>query len=140
MEMTEGEEEKSVGAFIVNSGGKFLLLYRADPVKSPWEPPKGHQEKGEADGKTLRRELMEECGISDLEIEGGFREEVRFVNSKGSKRLVVMYLAKYNGAIKLSEEHREYAWLSYEEAAERLDYHGFPAALEKAAKHLESIG
>ena len=136
MDEIKRQEEKSVGAFIVDKDGRFLLLCRADNVKSPWEPPKGHQNEGETDQETLRRELMEECGISDFELDSGFVDEVRFVNSKGSNRLIVMHLARYDGPIHLSEEHKEYAWLGYEDAAERLDYHGFPEALSKAAKYL----
>ena len=133
------QEEKSVGAFVVDKDGRFLVLCRADNVKSPWEPPKGHQETGEADQDTLKREIMEECGIGDFSLDSDFIEEVRFVNSKGSNRLIVMYLARYNGPIRLSSEHKEYARLSYEEAAKRLGYHGFPEALQKAAKHLGLI-
>ena len=52
---------------------------------------------------------MEECGIGDFSLDSDFIEEVRFVNSKGSNRLIVMYLARYNGPIRLSSEHKEYA-------------------------------
>jgi 8-oxo-dGTP pyrophosphatase MutT (NUDIX family) len=137
MDKLEQQEEKSVGAFVVDKNGRFLVMCRADNVKSPWEPPKGHQEKEEADIDTLKRELMEECGIGNFSLDSDFVDEVRFANSKGSNRLIVMYIARYDGPIRLSSEHKEYAWLSCEEAAKRLDYHGFPEALQKAAKHLK---
>jgi 8-oxo-dGTP pyrophosphatase MutT (NUDIX family) len=136
-EIEHHEEEKSVGAFVIDRNGRFLLLCRADNVKSPWEPPKGHQKNGETDKETLARELMEECRISNFELDSSFVNEVRFVNSKGSNRLIVMYIARYDGPIRLSEEHKEYAWLDYHEAIEKLDYHGFPEALKKAKEHIE---
>lgn len=52
---------KSVGAFVFNKDGKFLLVrtHRADVF---WDIPKGGIEKGETSLNALKRELKEELG------------------------------------------------------------------------------
>jgi len=127
------EEEKSVGGIVVNSEGKYLLLCRADKGDNLWEFPKGHQKPGETDYETLTRELKEETGIVDFELADGFVEYNRYINSRGIRRLIVLYLIKIrNNLITLSSEHKEYAWLDYDSAIKRLNHHNWIDIIEKA--------
>jgi len=57
---------KSVGAFIVNKKGEFLLLYRKDEIGTTyWDILRGGIEKGETQLEALKREIKEEFSISN---------------------------------------------------------------------------
>ncbi|MGC2289664.1 MAG: NUDIX domain-containing protein [Thermoplasmata archaeon] len=63
--------ELAAGAVIVEpKGQRFLLLH--EPAEDRWCFPKGHVEPGETLLEAARREIAEECGLSDLDI----REEL----------------------------------------------------------------
>jgi len=55
-----------VGAMIEKEGGRYLITQRPPTASLPllWEFPGGRVESGESDRAALRRELMEEMGIS----------------------------------------------------------------------------
>jgi len=130
--------EKSVGVVVFRENDnsfKYLLLhYEA----GHWDFPKGHQEKGENDEMTLRRELIEETGIKEIEIVPSFRKEIcYFYQAKGGEiekrkkrgnalsvsKKVIYYLAETKlGKVKLSSEHIGYEWLEYEPALARITY------------------
>lgn len=58
---------KAVGAFIVNSERKFLLLKRRDQTGFMyWDIMRGGIEKGERPLQALKRELKEELGIDGI--------------------------------------------------------------------------
>jgi 8-oxo-dGTP pyrophosphatase MutT (NUDIX family) len=58
------------GGLVRNSNGDVLLIYRY----GHWDLPKGKQESGENIAHTAMREVMEECGISNVEL-GNFLTE-----------------------------------------------------------------
>ncbi|MGA7862300.1 MAG: NUDIX domain-containing protein [Thermoplasmata archaeon] len=63
--------ELAAGAVVVEpKERRFLLLH--EPAEERWGFPKGHVEPGETLLETARREVAEECGLSDLDI----REEL----------------------------------------------------------------
>ena len=147
--------EKSVGAVLFRehegAGKEFLLLHYPS---GHWDFPKGHVEKGESEEETLRREVEEETGIRDLEMIKGFRKSVfYFYQAKGQERekrlasgralnvlkKVVFHLAKTGQEeVKVSSEHVDHAWLSEEEALERITFADpkkvFKKALERLAR------
>lgn len=146
--------EKSVGGVIFREGqnGKeFLLLHYPS---GHWDFPKGHVEVGETENQTLTREIFEETGITDLEIQKGFRESIfYFYSAKGNERerrirdgrgirifkRVVYFLTKTSGfnEIKISHEHTGFAWLAYSSALERLTFVNGKKILLKAGKKLK---
>ncbi len=135
----ENKEEKSVGAIVVNERNEYLLLCRADKGDNLWEFPKGHQLSNETDEMTMRRELEEECGITDFVLIDGFKENNRYVNSRGVRRLIVMYMIRVrNPAIRLSSEHKAYEWLDYGSAVKRLNHHNWLGVIAKAEALLSS--
>ena len=84
--------EKSVGAVIFRKDNDkiFYLLLNYGKLKTGnyhWSFAKGHVEEGETEEGTMNREVLEETGISDLEIVNGFCESNRyFYHAYGEER------------------------------------------------------
>ncbi len=143
--------EISVGAVVFlkeNKKIKYLLLYRAahNSYRQAWTIPRGNQEKGESEEETVRREIKEETGITDLEFIAGFREEVSwFYRQKTNQgkaltifKTAIFYLARTKTKeIKLSNEHQDYAWLSFEDAYKKLTFSSAKRVLKLANDYLK---
>lgn len=138
--------EKSAGAIIFRRKSNkiyYLLLHYPSSAKAPkdyWDLPKGHIEKDENELETVRREVEEETGLKDIEFVGGFREGIRyFFKFKGENilKFVTFYLAKTKTKkIRLSYEHKDYAWLEYKQALEKLTFKNAKEILKKANEFL----
>lgn len=144
--------EKSIGAVVFRREDekiKYLLL------KYPgghWGFIKGHGEKNETDEETLFREAQEETGIIDLKISSGFLGQEKYFyrakNEEKEKRIkagrgwlifkkVIYYLAQTDQLnISLSQEHRNYVWMIYPQAYNRVSNLNSKKVLEKANKFL----
>jgi bis(5'-nucleosidyl)-tetraphosphatase len=149
--------EKSVGAVVFRrEKNKILYLLirhpQSDGYCGHWDLPKGHTEKGETNQETLRREVKEETGITELEIVPNFSQWYGYfyrakdrekAERKSSGRginifkIVKVYLVETKEkAIKLSSEHIDYSWMEYNEAFSRITYKNPKKTLEKAHKFL----
>ncbi len=135
--------ELSAGAIIVRKTPddyKFLLLHYE---LGHWEFTKGHIEPNEDEQETVRREIAEETGITDIVFIEGFRETIRyFFRWKGSRifKIVVFFLVQTaKEAVKLSSEHIGYEWLSYDDALKRLKFKNSKTLLEKANQMMLKI-
>lgn len=116
---------------------EFLLLcYRA----GHWDFVKGKREKGERSKETLLREMKEETSLEDVELLEGFKERITYHFRDGSELVlkeVIFYLAKLkSGEVRLSHEHTDFGWLSYEESLRTLTYKTAKDILKKAHKFL----
>ncbi len=134
--------EISAGAVIFrrnDSELQFLLLHYE---LGHWEFAKGHIEKGEDERETVRREVAEETGITDITFVEGFRESIKYYfrwQGKGIFKVVVFYLIRTAiKEVKLSDEHIGYEWLSYDEAMKRLKFKNSKQVLEKANRAILS--
>jgi 8-oxo-dGTP pyrophosphatase MutT (NUDIX family)/G:T/U-mismatch repair DNA glycosylase len=58
----------SVRALLVDDKGRTLLFRYGNEYGMWWVTPGGGQEPGETDEETLRRELREECGLTEFEV------------------------------------------------------------------------
>lgn len=144
--------EKSIGAvvfFLKEQEPYFLLLQY---LGGHWGFIKGHVEKGETSEDTLRREAKEETGLDNLEIFPKFsasemyyyqakKEEARKrkENNRGTRifKKVIYYLASTNRTeVSLSDEHRSFIWLPYDQAFERITNDNSKKVLEKAQRFL----
>lgn len=143
--------ERSAGAVIFRESvqGKKYLLLRHQPVEQipavklrigHWSFAKGHVEKGETTEQTVRREVKEETGITELDFILGFKQTIRyFVNYNGEKRMkfVAFFLAKTKQKkVTISFEHQGYKWLSYEEAYHNVTYTSDKQVLKAAEAFL----
>jgi 8-oxo-dGTP diphosphatase len=115
------ELQVGVKAFLRNSQGKYLLLRRAaDPkaenktFQGKWDMPGGRINPGTTLMENLARELMEETG---LVLKGTPRLIAAQDIMKWTDRHVVRltYTGEGEGDPKLSEEHTEYKWFTFEE-------------------------
>ncbi len=132
------EVSAGVILFRTRKNREYLLL----DYGSHWDFPKGHIEAGEDPVATARRELREETGIRDARFFSGYRERMRYFYRRAGeqmRKVVIYFLAETAGEeITLSHEHCGYAWVSYEEALQRLTFKTAKDLLSKAHKFLET--
>ena len=133
--------EKSAGAVVFrpeNNKIKYLLIQYA---WGHWEFPRGLVEKGESLEDTARREIEEEVGIKDVKFIPGFKEWIKFffkLRAKTIMKIATFLLAETKTKeVKLSFEHKDYAWLEYEEALDKLTFKNSKEILEKANNFLK---
>lgn len=137
------KHQKSVGCALFREGEerKYLLLRYG---YGHWGFVKGKVEEGENEKETILREIREETGIEEVDFVEGFRERISYYFKRGDKQIhkeVVFYLARTNEEkVTLSREHKDYSWLKYEKAIDRLSYENTQDILKKSKKFLEREG
>lgn len=135
----------SAGAIIftrTNEGVKYLLL-KHKKTGTHWGFPKGQIENGENPEETALREAREETGIELKKFIKDFklRDSYFFINREGIKieKKVIYFLAESDeGKIKLSEEHSEIVWFSFEDALRLLDREKLKEILKRAQEKINS--
>ncbi|MFH0797926.1 MAG: bis(5'-nucleosyl)-tetraphosphatase [Candidatus Woesearchaeota archaeon] len=128
---------RSAGGIIYNKGKYLLLHYEA----GHWDLPKGMIEPGETELKAARREIEEETGIKDIFQVKGFSESESYFFKQGGRTVfkeVTFFLFESNTTeVRLSNEHKDSAWLNFHEAMSRLTYPNAKSILRKANEFLE---
>jgi len=133
-------EERSAGVVIYRDGGagpSFLLL---NYPSGHWDFAKGKIEGDETELQAAVREAAEETGIRDLRFVDGFEEAIEYdFEHRGVPihKQVVFFLAETRtDRVELSDEHVGYAWMSLEEAQQRVTFENARAVLAGAGSHL----
>lgn len=132
--------EKSAGAIVFrrNKEIKYLLIQYG---WGHWEFPRGLIEKGESLEDTARREIKEEAGIEDIRFISGFKEWIKFffkLKGKNIMKIATFLLAETKTEkVELSYEHKDYGWLDYKEALNRLTFENSKEVLKKADDFLK---
>jgi 8-oxo-dGTP diphosphatase len=104
-----------VDLIILNKEQKTLLLRRAETEDShtgKWSIAGGGIEKGETQHEALRREIKEELGC-EITWFKPFKEFE--YTMPGILVRAMYYFGEIKGKIKISEEHSEFGWFSFEE-------------------------
>jgi 8-oxo-dGTP pyrophosphatase MutT (NUDIX family) len=146
--------EKSVGCVVYRKSEDKTLFLLVQYRSWQWDFPKGHVEEGESEEQTLRREVLEETGIKDLEILPNFRESVHyFYTAKGNEKKeriaqkkgiyifknAVYYVAQtHQEDVVIDFENKAFVWLTYEEVCERLINSGSKKVMKEVFEALES--
>ena len=131
------ESEKSAGAVVFFRGAQieYLLLFSRFLGF-----PKGHIERGEKERESAAREVREETGL-EVTLLDGFRETdeywYRRKDARVHKRAVFFLAQAQHRDSKISWEHEEMAWLSFDEAMVRLTYENGRKILIKANEFLK---
>lgn len=135
-------KETSAGAIVFRKErGQplYLLLHYPSSQKTKreyWDFAKGHIEKGETELETVKREVQEETGITDLTFIAGFKEAISYMfQVKGQKifKTVVFYLGEtLQKEVQISFEHLAYQWLPYEKALLQLKFPNARKLLKKS--------
>lgn len=109
---------KSCGFLIVKENPSRSFLLMKHPNR--WDLPKGHVDKDETNIECALRELEEETGITedDIEIDPDFKFKQKYmVNYKGNgerKKKLIIYLAKLVNDVEIKPtEHESYQWFEW---------------------------
>lgn len=107
--------------FLKNRKGELLIQKRADTMSSlpgRWDQTAaGHVDEGENYAEAASRELLEEMGISEVELQ----EIAKFYTEEGDevktkKRFNKIFTGIYDGGVKIdNDEVSDYQWLKPEE-------------------------
>ena len=93
---------------------------------------------------TASRELLEETGISTLEIDSNWEYRTQYTFRKKGKKTtkqVFWYIATTDEIdVELSEEHTSYIWLNYEEAESMLTFDQEKELIRSAIFHMKKSG
>ena len=140
-------KEKSAGVIVYRLGENqeinYLMLYHGGDY---WNFPKGHVEAGESEGEAAIRELQEEAGIT-VELIEGWRQQTQFFfkekHREGTpliRKDFILYLAKAPevAEIKISHEHRGFAWLDFKMSSKYLKFKNLKEILAEANSYLLS--
>lgn len=133
-------EEKSCGVipFKIEKGKiKFLLIRHH---AGHWGFPKGHQNPGESNIETAERELKEETGLEIEKIyKKAYLERYAYKRDNNLKRKQVYYFIGQvkSGEVRIQpEEIMDYAWATFDQAVELINFAEMRKILEKAQNFL----
>lgn len=139
---SKSRREFSAGGAVYKKDGpevKWLVAKHSGYHK--WVLPKGLIEEGETGKSTAVREVEEECGIKTRVIDKLPDPEKYIYTMNGEKvfKQVNYFLMEYvTGDIADHDwEMEAVEWLPFDEAKEKLNFHGAKQVLEKAKKLLE---
>ena len=121
--------------FVLVHDGRVLLLRNRD--RREWGLPKGHREDGETLDATARRELEEETGIRELEVDPAFRRELSYPVVDGKRGAATKTATYFLGRVKsadvtLSKEHDQRRWATAAEADALLSHEHLRALVRDA--------
>lgn len=131
-------KEESCGAVIYHDDMYLLLHYEA----GHWGFPKGNRESGETKLETAIREINEETGLKNKNINfNDFKTDIDYFYKRKGKtvyKVVTYFLAESDtDEIHISREHTDFDWLSYQKALERLTYSNTQKVLKAVHTYLK---
>lgn len=85
--LSDFNEVKAAGGLVVDTSGNVLMILR----DGRWDLPKGKVEQGEFLRKAAKREVMEECGVQELEIVSTIRPTFHIYDEDNGRVLKTTY-------------------------------------------------
>ncbi len=131
------KQEFSAGGVVYKKEvGQILWLVAKHSGYHKWVLPKGLVEKGEGLAAAAVKEVEEECGIK-TKVVAKIPEPEKYIYTMNNVKIFKMvnyFLMEYvSGDIANHDfEMEEVGWLEFEEAKEKLNFHGAKKVLEKA--------
>lgn len=118
---------------IENNKILYLLLKYPD---NAWGFPKGIQDEGETLEQTAKREIREETGIKNIELDVNHKFEFDYFCTYDDikyHKFATLFIAKTNEKnVKISHEHLDFGWFEFDEALEKLTYENNKEMLKEA--------
>ena len=127
----------------IKDGQRQFLLIQHNA--GHWAFPKGHPDKGENELETARRELAEETGLADVEIDEGHPFEERYTFTKRSGKAVSKRVVYFLGRVHAGQEVRlqeeevaDHAWGSDKKTRKRMSFDEGRALLDEVLSYLDA--
>lgn len=121
--------------------GRIEYLMLTNAKRNEPGLPKGHVKPGESELETALRETLEETGLDDIKVLGDFRVEMRYKAKRTGKtydKRVVLFAARArSGAVVLSREHSDFAWLRLGAMLDTMPHANQRRAIRNAALFLK---
>ena len=112
-------DRTSCGAAVLRKKGERWETLMIGSRHGHWSFPKGHQEAGETEEETARREILEETGVQ-VRILPGFRKALPTIEPN-SQRQIVCFIALYLSGVPVAQENEigGLAWVALRDAPRR---------------------
>ena len=136
--MSKFQKIESVGIVLLNAQNKVLVVFKK--MTKVWEFPQGTREENEDLLETLKREVVEETNIKKFRLVKDFRKKTyyRFRRDKEIfDKTVTYFLGITDEEVKLSEEHEQYRWCSFEKANRLFKHENHKEVLKAVIRRLE---
>ncbi|HBA45632.1 MAG: NUDIX hydrolase [Candidatus Nomurabacteria bacterium GW2011_GWF2_40_31] len=145
MRNMETKKEQSFGVIPVfkeNNNFLFCLIHEAE---GHWGFPKGHQDAGESEEETAKRELQEETGINNVILDKkSFIEKYSFERASIQYNKSAKYFIGFVSSItattpeNFKKEILELRWVNYNEAKQLLTFPEAREVLNQAFEYLKT--
>jgi len=142
MEKKKPEIKKKKSKYVLSCGAVIFNINKRQPeyllVKYPtyWGFVRGQVEPGETEELTAFREAFEEAGLNDLNFVPGFREVASYFFKRGEdiirKDDVYLLARTKSWNTKISHEHEDIKWCTYERAISLMKLRPLKNLLTKA--------
>lgn len=115
----------------------FLLMRRVPQRGGFWQPLTGGVEQGETFEEAVRREALEETGITEMIEVADSNYHYEFTD-EGRHHVEYIFGVEVpaNTDVRLSHEHDDFRWVEKDEALQLLKWPGNKEGLRKLCEHL----
>ncbi len=132
--------EESIGGLVFKRNPlEFLIL---NYCAGHWGFVRGHREENETVEQTLLRELKEETGLEGKIYPDFTAEHTYFFRSKKEivkKKVIYFILEVFSKNVVLSKEHKDFVWLPFSKALEKLTFESTKEILKDAKGFFEDV-